>query len=271
MSDSLAGSITETESLSDPTDITQPFGTGPVERAFHLLRTVADAHQALGVRELGRRSGLPRSTASRLANQLTDLGMLTRNTDGLLSIGPAVASLLPDGPTPRLAIEDLLRPLLVELVERFGESAALTIDTSAGAHYLAQVASPSAVQVPDATGSSIDFHLVAPGLALMAGWPDERLATYLSQPLTVATEFTITQPAAIRQRLTAAQHAGFVWTNQELDREVNGLAVTIPAGGGRVAAISLYGPAYRLNPDEQPTLGSTLVELVNQRASRLLP
>jgi len=270
MSDLPARSTTHTEPGSLPADLTSPPGHGPVERAVHLLRTVADARRPLGIRELGRQSGLPRSTASRLANQLINLGMLTRHSDGQITIGPGVASLLPNGPNPRLAIEDRLLPLLVELVERFGESAALTIDTPAGAHYVSQIASASPVQVPDATGSSIDFHLVAPGLALMSLWPAERLTQHLNQPLAEATDYTITDTRAIERRLAAARRDGYIWTNQELDEEINGLAVVIPDAGPPTAAISLYGPAYRFNPDAQPTVGHQLRQLVTKRAQHLL-
>lgn len=262
-----------TRSTNEPgraTNSTPASGLGPVERAFLLLQTVADAGHPLGIRELGRQSGLPRSTASRLANQLINLGMLTRHSDGQVTIGPGIASLRPDDPGIGPAIEDRLRPLLVELVERYGETAALTVDTPAGAHYLSQIASPSPVQVPDASGTSIDFHLVAPGLALMTLWPSARRAAYLKDPLVAATAHTITDPVAIDRRLDQAQLDGFIWTDQELDEEVNGLAVVVPTGGQPAAAISLYGPAYRLNPDRQPDLGVALLELVEQRAARLL-
>ena len=122
-----------------PASSTTPSTTsGPVERAFLVLQHVAASDAPVGVRELGRRTGLPRSTASRLASQLVDLGMLARNADGDLVIGPAVATLQGRTTVPP-ALEDQLRPLLLDLVERFGESAALTIDTPGGAHYLAQI------------------------------------------------------------------------------------------------------------------------------------
>ena len=44
--------------------------TSAIERSFLLLQLVAAAAEPLGVRELGRRSGFPRSTVSRLAAQL---------------------------------------------------------------------------------------------------------------------------------------------------------------------------------------------------------
>ena len=156
--------------------------TSAIERSFLLLQLVAAADEPLGVRELGRRSGLPRSTVSRLAAQLVELGMLTRSGVGGLVSGPALGTLIPGDEAPPAALEDRLRPLLVECVQRFGESAALTVDTPTGALYLTNVLGPSAIQAPDPTGERLDFHLVAPGLALMTSWDDERLGTYTAAP-----------------------------------------------------------------------------------------
>ena len=134
--------------------------TSAIERSFLLLQLVAAADEPLGVRELGRRSGLPRSTVSRLAAQLVELGMLTRSGVGGLVSGPALGTLIPGDEAPPAALEDRLRPLLVECVQRFGESAALTVDTPTGALYLTNVLGPSAIQAPDPTGERLDFHLV---------------------------------------------------------------------------------------------------------------
>ncbi len=242
--------------------------SGPVERAFALLRTVAAAREPVGVRELGRLTGLPRSTAARLAAQLVDLGMLVRAADGGVATGPAVATLQrSDGPV-QVSLEDRLRPLLLDLVDHFGESAALTVDTPAGAHYLAQIPGPSAVQVPDSSGASLPFHVVAPGLVLMSAWGGDRLGHYLGEPLGAATPRTITDPMQIRRQLETIRTNGFAWADQQLDLEVNGVAApVVDADGDMVAAISLYGPAYRLNPDRAASLGTELAEKVDSAAS----
>jgi len=254
--------------MADPTAASTT--AGPVERAFLLLQHVAAADSPVGVRELGRRTGLPRSTTSRLAAQLVDLGMLARSADGDLVIGPAVVTLQGRSAVPP-ALEDQLRPLLFDLVDRFGESAALTVDTPAGAHYLAQIPAPSAVQVPDSTGASLPFHHVAPGLVLMAAWPGDRLDDYLGHPLEPATALTLVEAAPIRSALRDIERQGWAWAEQALDLEVNGLAVPVRDDAGTVvAAVGLYGPAYRLNPEATPNLGAELARTVAAGAALAL-
>lgn len=243
--------------------------TSAIERSFLLLQLVAAADEPLGVRELGRRSGLPRSTVSRLTAQLVELGMLSRSGVGGLVSGPALGTLIPGDEAPPAALEDRLRPLLVECVQRFGESAALTVDTPTGALYLTNVLGPSAIQAPDPTGERLDFHLVAPGLALMTSWDDERLGTYTAAPLPAATPLTITATATLRDVVRMSAERGYAWADQALDLEVNGVAVLVP-GADPEASISLYGPAYRLNPSDRPDLGDALHKLVREQAPGLL-
>jgi len=191
--------------------------------------------------------------------------MLARRPSGDLVIGPGVASLRADSAPVPPSLEDLLRPLLLDLVERHGESAALTIDTQGGAHYLAQVPGPSAVQVPDSTGSSLPFHVVAPGLVLMAAWSSNRLTTHLGKDLERATPRSIIEPSRVNGRIHQIRKQGFVWTDQEFDLEVNGLAVPVANDrGDTIAAVSLYGPAYRLNPKDRPDLAAALRQQVGE-------
>jgi len=228
---------------------------GPVERAFTILQAVAAADEPLGVLEIGRRTGIPRSTTSRLVTQLHDLGMLERTHDGHVKTGSGVESLRPLGVAPELSMTDRARPLLARMVDEFAESAALSIDTPTGVHYLAGMTGPGAVQVPDSTGRSYPFHLVAPGIVLMAEWPEPRLDSYLSTDLESANHMSVTDPHKIRERLTRARDEGGAWTNQELDLEVNGVATPLrDSAGDVVAAVSLYGPAYRLSPLRLPNL-----------------
>jgi len=226
------------------------------------MQTVAAAGRPIGVLEIGRRSGIPRSTASRLVARLHDMGMLERAADGTVITGSGVESLRSADSSPELSLADRTRPLLARMVDQFGESAALTVDTPAGAHYVAGMTGPGAVQVPDSTGRSYPFHLVAPGIVLMSAWPATRLDRYLAGTLEAANRMSVTDPQLIRERVEQARGSGGAWTNQELDLEVNGVAVPLRDSAGEViAAVSLYGPAYRLSPARLPNLISDLSSL----------
>lgn len=234
---------------------------GPVERAFTLLQAVVAANGAVGVRELGRRTGLPRSTTSRLLTQLRELGMIERTADGLVVPGSALATLAVGGGSPPL-LRDRLRPLSMALADEFGESVALAVDDGDAVLYVLQIDGGSAVKAPDVEAERHPYHVVAHGLALMAWWDEERLDAYIEEPLWSATSASIADADGIRKRLAQIRDDGFVWTIEEFDEEVNGLAVPVIEDGRVVASVGVYGPSYRLSPDVQTDMASRLVDLV---------
>ena len=257
------------QSVEHPAASLRTAGESPVERAFRVLQTVVAAGESVGVLELGRRTGLPRSTVSRLIATLTELGMVARTADGLVLPGSALATLQTPSQTDPL-LEDTLRPLLTELVMTFGENAALSIDDGGALLYLTQVSSDHAVSVPDVSGQFHDFHLVAPGLVTMAHWESPRLTAYLRGTLAQTTDQSMTSSSEIRSRLDTIRDQGWCWTNQELDVGVNGLGFPVWIEDALVATISLFGPSYRLNPDALPDLASEVTALISARSASLL-
>lgn len=244
--------------------------TGPVDRAFALLQIVVASPQPIGVRELARRAGLAPSTTTRTLGILADLGMIERTPEGAARPGAALATLTHQIEHTPASLRDRLRPLAVDLMQEFGENAAIAVDDGDGVLYVVSSRVAGALQVPDPTGDSHAFHLVAPGLVAMAHWDEDRVEDYLSNPLTSPTPFSVTKPAAIRARIKGARKRQHAWTDQELDVDVNGLAVPITSeGGALVATASLYGPAHRLNPTERPDLGAQLLSYVQERITNL--
>lgn len=235
---------------------------GSVERAFSLLQAVVGAGEPIGVRELGRRVGLPRSTVSRLVATLVGLGMVERTADRLVIPGSALATLQMDGgPTPLL--RDRLRPLLAELAELHPESVTLAVDDGDAVLYLAQLDAASPVRAPDVHAERHPFHVAAFGLVLMATWDDARLDRYLAGDLAAFTSHSMTDPHALRRRLAEIRRDGFVWTTEEYDDEVNGIATAVTdAQGNTIASIGYFGPAYRLNGEACPSLAADLVGAV---------
>lgn len=244
---------------------------GPVHRAFALLQIVVAANEPVGVRDLARRSGLSRSTTGRMLGILAELGMVERTADGAAVPGGGLAALTSSVAGSGAVARDRLRPLTSDLVREFGENAAIGVDDGASFLYLDSVRPATALQVPDPTGHRFEFHLVAPGLVAMADWPSERLDRYLARPLTRATEHSVVDPGAVQTRLDAIRCDGYAWTNQELDLEVNGLAVPIRDQDGELVVVAtLYGPSYRLDPEVTPGLGEAVAAFVADRVEVLL-
>jgi DNA-binding IclR family transcriptional regulator len=244
---------------------------GPVHRAFALLQLVVAAGDTVGVRELARRANLSRSTTSRMLGILGELGMVERTPDGGARPGAGLATLTHRVDRSPAVLRERLRSLVTELQREYGENAAAGIDVGEGFLYLVSARVPAAVQVADPVDLTYPYHLVAPGLVCMAWWTPERLDVYLAEPLVSATEHSVTDPLAVRRRIAQIRSDRFAWTDQELDREVNGLAVPVLDEAGELLAVAtLYGPSYRFSERLQPGLGGGLAARTAERAAALV-
>jgi DNA-binding IclR family transcriptional regulator len=252
--------------MSDAASASSP--EGPVHRAFALLQLVVASGEPVGVRELARRAGLSRSTTSRTLGILAELGMVERTSDGAARPGAGLMTLTNRLDVSPAVIRERFRPLAADMRRTYGENAAVGVDDGTGFLYLASARVPAAVQVADPADRAYPFHLVAPGLVAMAGWPEGRLDAYLAEPLMAATANSVTDPARIRKRLARIRRDGYAWTDQELDLEVNGLAAPIvDAAGATVAVATLYGPSYRFAEQLDPQLGRTFASFVRERSA----
>jgi DNA-binding IclR family transcriptional regulator len=244
---------------------------GPVHRAFALLQLVVAAGEPVGVRELGRRAGLSRSTTARTLGILAELGMVERTPDGGARPGAALVSLTGGLDGSPAVLRERLRPLAAEMRREYGENAAVGIDDGTGLAYLVSARVPAAVQVADPVGETYPYHLVAPGLVAMAAWPRARLDEFLRRPLEQATPHSVTRPTAVRRRIERIRRDRYAWTDQELDLEVNGLAAPIADDRGTLIAVAtLYGPSYRFAETLRPDLGREFAEFVAARSAVLV-
>lgn len=222
-----------------------------VLRAFDVLRALAAHDDAVALAALAERTGLARSTTSRLLTTLESIAMVTRGpTRGTWMPGPGLAAITGSAQT----ISHLLgvaHPYLREAVDHFGEDAALAVTDGFDLIYVDQAHSPHPVQVPDWTGQRFAPHTVAGGFVLMAWWPAPKLDAYLSGGLPRATERTLVDPDAIHARLGVIRHRGHGWASGEWIDGISAVAAPVMAAQDRpLAALTVFGPAFRF-PDER--------------------
>ncbi len=91
-----------------------------------LLQELRDADTGLSVHELARRIGVQGSTASRLLATLEAAGMVQGGGQGPYRLGLGLLTLA-DRVLARLDPQTLARPVLVELMERTGETTTLSL------------------------------------------------------------------------------------------------------------------------------------------------
>src|SRR3990170_2530063 len=212
-----------------------------VTRALRSLELLAEAGE-LGVTELGRRLGVHKATASRLAATLAERGLVERDpvTEryrlgfGLIRLaGAAMAGL------------DLVRsarPVLEELAEQTRETVTLGVISGDDVVSIDQVTGTRSIVSVSWVGKRTPLHSTSTGKVLLAGMSDAELDRRLARGLERSTPRTVTDPAELRTQPAGVRRRGWAQTLEELEEGLNALAAPVRQADGAVAgALSVSG------------------------------
>jgi len=120
-------------------------------------------------------------------------------------------------------------------------------------------------------GRSVPAYCTALGKVFLANLPERKIESYCQgKKLKVRTQRTITSPEELKRHLDMVRVQGFAIDNRELDNGTRCIAAPLRDDSRKViAAISIAGPAIRLNMEKLKSLSKPLIE-VTERISRKL-
>jgi DNA-binding IclR family transcriptional regulator len=240
-----------------------------VRRAFRTLDLIAEAGD-LGVSELGRRLGVHKATASRLAATLASTGVLERDaaTDRY-SLGYGLIRLA-SAATAGMDVLASARPLMEELAERSGETVTLGVRSGDAVIYLGQSSATRSIVSLNWVGQRTPMHASASGKVLLAFMDDVERGRLLRRHLERLTPRTIVDRDALEQELTDVRRRGYAQIVEELEPGLNAVAVPVRGSGDVVlGALSVSGPAFRVRPIDIPRLGRQAVDSAAAVSRRL--
>ncbi len=242
-----------------------------VHRALRLLEILSESFSGLGVSELARRTGWPKSSIHNLLATLAQDGFVTQDRESgryrmtfkLFSISGAVVE--------RLDIREIAYPFLVDLAEATSETVNLGILDGAQAIYVETIPGPSAIRVNTWPGKRLPIHRTALGKVLVAELPDEELAAIINETgLEPSTPNTHTTLSDLQSDLARVRKTGYAVDNEE--DEIGMRCVGAPVRDYRghvVAAISVTGLASRIPMAAVPELARTVVSAANRISEQL--
>jgi DNA-binding IclR family transcriptional regulator len=240
-----------------------------IERAFAVLSVLADG--PIGVTEVAERADLAKSTAARMLASLAREGAVEQVPgDTRYRLGSRIVSLAA-GVVPTKNLVALAHPILIELASAVGEAAGLSVADGFAVHYVDQVDTTHQVQIRDWTGTRVPMHAVSSGQVFLAHLSPADVERYLAQPRVAFTAQTITDSAALRERLREVQLDGFAWVREEFAEGLNSVAAPIADATGDVnAAVHVHGPTYRFPPaGAEAEIASAVVDAAARIAARL--
>lgn len=237
-----------------------------VDRALDLLEALSGADGEVPISSLAARTGLHVSTAHRLLGTLLRRGYVRQNPDtSRYYAGPKIAMLA--GARSRFGELRLrARSVLHTLAESSRETANLCVLDDTAAVYLETVPGPQIVRLFTTVGNRVPLHATGAGKALLAWLSVPRREAILERiELRAHTAHTIADATRLRKALEEIRERGYAVDDEEFDEGVRCVAVPVGPLGAPIAAISVSGPASRL---DRPRLGE-LAPLLRRCAGEL--
>ncbi|MDG5761296.1 IclR family transcriptional regulator [Natronococcus sp. A-GB1] len=216
-----------------------------VETALEIVALLKRRDQA-GVTVIADELGIAKSTASRHARTLEDRGVLVREKGAyrlgtwFLDYGTYVRN--------RCPVFEAAKPKVDELAAATDEKVWCVIEEHGVGVHIYGAEGRHSVRTHARVGRRTPLHQFAAGKAILAHLPEVRIGTILEERgLEAATDETITDRSALRDRLETIRERGYAINREESVRGVHAVGAPIrSASGDAVAAISVAGPANRL-------------------------
>ncbi|WP_144108206.1 IclR family transcriptional regulator [Paraburkholderia sp. BCC1886] len=253
--------MTDTAENPSPADPS----ASPVERAFRVLRFIAEGGSTANLSDVARQIGLNRITVMRLLESLKTAGLIEADGAGGGSYRLAMPFLtLAARALGGADLTARARRILPGLVEQTGLSAYLAVLEGAEIVYLLCETPDTPLVSRIRAGSRLTAHRATPGLAMLAALPRGAVETlYAAHPGHDEPDWRVLNAA-----LDTVRDAGCAWSFSGLEAGIDSCAAAVTDSRGVVqAALSVAGPNTAFAADD--TLRGTVETSVKAAALAL--
>ncbi|OLT30282.1 IclR family transcriptional regulator [Actinomadura sp. CNU-125] len=211
-----------------------------LRRVVAVLTAFRADDDGLGAAELGRRSGLPKSTAHRIALDLAEAGLLERQ-GARVRLGLRLFEIGQRVPRQRV-LRDAAVPYMSDLREATRQTVHLAVLEGAEVVYVEILGSPGGPPLPSQVGGRLPAHVTGVGKAILAFSPPDVVRAVLDAGLVRATGRSVTAPGLLARELDKIRDEGVAY-----DREESGNGIVCAASpvlgpdGEALGALSVSG------------------------------
>jgi IclR family acetate operon transcriptional repressor len=237
---------------------------GAIDRALAVLGVLAEASTPMGVTEIARRVGLPKSVVHYHVSALVRNRYVEARPDRRYGLGHA-ALRLGRGNYSNLELRARALPHMRALHHDTWETVTLSVLIGRERVYVDQLVSPQEIKLAVELGRPFPLHAGATGRAIMAFLADDARELLLGQPLERLSSRTVVDPDELRTLLAAVRESGLAVSRSERQEGAASVAAPVFDNHGVAGAISVCGPEYRFDEMAldryRPLLRSAAVEL----------
>lgn len=232
-------------------------------KAFTLLRAFEPNRRVMSLSEIGRASGLSKSTVHRLLARLVELGAIEHHRSGY-RIGLTMLQI--SAAAPAMGMRDVATPFLAALHQRTGLAVHLAVLRQFDVVVLERFSRRNVLSSPSGVGSRLPANCTALGKVLLSQEDLDDLAMFLPHPMPAMTVASITDVGKLMAELRDVQESGVARESQEAQPGVACIAAQVEVMGSTVAAVSV---AYSAGCSPPPSLASALRDTTTRIASEV--
>lgn len=216
-------------------------GDSMTERLVRVLETFTTERTVQTATEIGRRAGLPSSTAHRIVGELVEAGLLERDEDSRIRLGLRLWELALRGSTA-LRLRQAALPFMAQVQAEVREHTQLAVLEQDEALFLERLSHPEAGANITRIAGRLPLHASSSGMVLLAHAEPALRERVLARPLRAIAPETVTDAAALARALARIRREGYVVAPGTVEAVSTGVAVPIRDAGEVVAALSVVLP-----------------------------
>ncbi|MFE3093280.1 IclR family transcriptional regulator [Streptomyces sp. NPDC059248] len=233
-----------------------------MQNVLNALRTLEEVaeRQPVGVAELARALGLPKSSTQRALVTLHEAGWI-RPAPGTPTRWAVTTKALHVGrrATGELSLRDIAVPVMEELRRRTDETVHLTVPEGGKVVLIERLETSKPVRIILPLGHALPVHASANGKALLAAGAPEAVERLITGGLEQFTDTSITDAGALRAELARIRERGYATNRGEWRTDVSAVAAAVlDADGTPVASISVNVPSSRMTDESRAALGAAV-------------
>jgi IclR family KDG regulon transcriptional repressor len=242
-----------------------------LRRGLAVLDAFSAGPAELGVNELGRMTGVHKSTVSRLCVTLEQAGYLARDpSTEKYRLGMRIRQLSAASPH-EVELRTAARDVLHRLVETSGETVTMVVREGLDVTTIEVIEGPSMVRIQTRVGARAQIHASAGAKAILAWLPADELGRVIDGwPRARLTVNTITDKQALIDHLALVREQGYSVDNEELEIGLRCVGAPVRDQSGEVvAAVAVSGPRFRVLEEDANRIGLMVRQAADSISARL--
>jgi len=246
-------------------------GVGLLRKTFQVLDMFSVETPAWSQAELVRRSGMNRSTLSRVVRYLHSSGYLMLDEQNSKYMLGVAAVELGRRAKNSFDLRVISSEAVKQLAQQENETVILTsyIKGQGFVTCLDQVhASQTGLSVFEKIGAQFPLHAGASPKAVLIALSTEQREEYYKQELKSFTPTTITDPGKLRAHIEEYAERGFAVSREETYPGVIGVAAPIVVNGRPLGSVAISVPLQRTTENKIEGWSRLVLETVHQIANR---